>query len=825
MPIKPKKVTTSADLLMSLLRDVKEISLEDAAKNLGVPMATLENWATFLEEERALTIKYKFTTPYLVYTDPSASKQHPATVQFREKLMPEAEMEEGVERVGELIEKAEAQTRKGEFGSVKQTLTMLLAEARSLKESLHLEPGKKLNVDKKLSELELSMQRANYYADTGKFDAANKLYYSALAEIKDLLLSLKKAKGAIEKEREQERITDIKQLLDKAYSLMESGKLDEAMELYEQLNRRYRTLPNEFLQRKEEIEKNLIKLNKDISLSLDRQSIALMKEGSKKIIELIKQCKDATGKGDFTKAEEAYYEIRKAFEKLPSGFAKEQRDLKRQILELFEAIAAKRKETLTQAFLKSQKQLTDSLAIIERGISSGNFSQSSAEYNSVKKIYDSVPEEFLKEKLQMYEQLRVAYQKLMQLYSEQSSKKMGEKSEEIRRLLIMMKEQVDSNSIKSAEETYGKIKEAFISLPPGFVSEKTELQRMIIQGYEYFLSRSESYFNADIAAKKAAIERLMGDALSYLKSGRIELAEEVYNEIIKEYNQFAPGFSYEMSALRPRLLDVYREIIIRKQSQLIRDTSTDVSSKYNEIRKLLVESHMNVNRRMFELLEPDYHRIRKLFNELPLGFIRENYQLSKSISNLAKIVDFNKKIIAAEKAMHEKSPELKTILDEAMALRKGLPEAEAKNLVDYFELKKPYFMKAIEYAQGRTGTPAQQPTLASQGTTQPIPIPIPKPRIPLPPAQAKSPAQAGQQTAVQKPIKMQAKINLSIPAPPLAMQAGSPKMQQSNPRITIPLPNKALPANEAENLGDLREKIARLRISAAPRVVMPVQVR
>lgn len=60
-------VTTDVDKLISLVERKKEISIEDAAKELGISSKTVESLGDLLEEEGIVHIKYKFTTPYLVH--------------------------------------------------------------------------------------------------------------------------------------------------------------------------------------------------------------------------------------------------------------------------------------------------------------------------------------------------------------------------------------------------------------------------------------------------------------------------------------------------------------------------------------------------------------------------------------------------------------------------------------------------------------------------------------------------------------------------------------------------------------------------------------
>ena len=56
---------TLADELLDLVKKHKRISVEDAAKQLKIPLATIQALVDFLVEERVFGIEYKFTTPYI----------------------------------------------------------------------------------------------------------------------------------------------------------------------------------------------------------------------------------------------------------------------------------------------------------------------------------------------------------------------------------------------------------------------------------------------------------------------------------------------------------------------------------------------------------------------------------------------------------------------------------------------------------------------------------------------------------------------------------------------------------------------------------------
>jgi hypothetical protein len=56
---------TDVDDFINLVKNQKKLTINDAAKKLGVPEATVEAWTDFLVEERILGIEYRFTTPYI----------------------------------------------------------------------------------------------------------------------------------------------------------------------------------------------------------------------------------------------------------------------------------------------------------------------------------------------------------------------------------------------------------------------------------------------------------------------------------------------------------------------------------------------------------------------------------------------------------------------------------------------------------------------------------------------------------------------------------------------------------------------------------------
>src|SRR3989344_3284370 len=63
--MKEVNIETAVDSLVKLVNDKKIIALDEAAKILGVPENIVNEWASFLEEDKIMKIDYKLTKPFL----------------------------------------------------------------------------------------------------------------------------------------------------------------------------------------------------------------------------------------------------------------------------------------------------------------------------------------------------------------------------------------------------------------------------------------------------------------------------------------------------------------------------------------------------------------------------------------------------------------------------------------------------------------------------------------------------------------------------------------------------------------------------------------
>jgi len=102
-----EEITTSVDKLLEILKNHDKLSMNEAAKKLGVGMNVVQSWVDFLVEEHIVGIEYKFTKPFIYLNKPGLKikktlKEEPKSfgelkqefiVKARSKSIPEKDLE------------------------------------------------------------------------------------------------------------------------------------------------------------------------------------------------------------------------------------------------------------------------------------------------------------------------------------------------------------------------------------------------------------------------------------------------------------------------------------------------------------------------------------------------------------------------------------------------------------------------------------------------------------------------------------------------------------------------------------------------------------
>ncbi len=569
MQTKPKSLTTAADDLLDIVKSEKEISFSDVAKKLNVSVQTIEAWATFLEEDGILAVKYKMTTPYLTLPSPAISAKQKKSVDtlFQDKLA-NAEIKTEIENTSTLLGTAEEKRAEGEFGVLEgiygQAMPKLKKIMQFISSLLYLTPQEKARLIDRFSEAERKSRDASKLMKSNKFDEANKAYSALNSELKGIIEA---AKGDYSETEELgvSRETGVKKLLDKTYSLLESGKLEDAVSNYEKTKKIFAGFSTQWMSEKSSMQDSILKLNRDIVIYSNRIMRQRMNEGVARISSLISSSRENLQKRKFAIATAYYDEIRKVFEKLPAGFAKEKRKLKEDILKIFEQIIREREQRLQYRFSLMSKEIDGLIREVGKHLEAGEADDAFKAYKRLSKTYSELPNGFLKEKLELQGRIMLLYSQLSQRLEKRAESELSAETNQILGLLGTMKKQMDSGRFEEAESTYLEINRIFERMPKGFVQQKTSLQEKIVSLYEQLLENMDATKSQAFRNSVEALNKLIKACQDSVKSGNYAEANALYKTLKDAYAKLPPLDIFLRQRIRNSILSLYRSIMLGEQ--------------------------------------------------------------------------------------------------------------------------------------------------------------------------------------------------------------------------------------------------------------------
>lgn len=128
-------IETGVDRLVKLVKERSEISMNDAAKDLGVGLTVIEEWSEFLEEEGIISIEYRFTKPIL--RDRNITKKDVTKKEKEFKTNKDIFVRKAEGTLG-FLEKEASKLKgvKSEFDKLKKTFGVEIGEIKSEVEEL-----------------------------------------------------------------------------------------------------------------------------------------------------------------------------------------------------------------------------------------------------------------------------------------------------------------------------------------------------------------------------------------------------------------------------------------------------------------------------------------------------------------------------------------------------------------------------------------------------------------------------------------------------------------------------------------------------------------
>ncbi|MFH1134364.1 MAG: hypothetical protein V1735_07815 [Nanoarchaeota archaeon] len=306
---KPSLIQTGVDRLVDLVTTQHRISFQDAAKELGVSKAVVEEWANFLEEEGVISIEYSFTTPFLTEKKLTKKEIQGKAKEFHDKK------DSFVRKAESSLYSIEASTQgldkmREQFDKLKGELSTEIEAVRAELEELKNYERLKKGID------DLMLQQRHEFQT--KIDEVNNQLLAEQKKYQDLVSQIEDEGVKLEKERveavtieEQEakmeqglqQLTKLLQTIyDRAKDQKHSMALDEKR--IDQLKQLSKKIEQEINQKKGVIP-GLVEQSK-------KQEVKIM-ETQKKVLDKITARHAAMG-SSISKGEEVYNRFKGFFE-------------------------------------------------------------------------------------------------------------------------------------------------------------------------------------------------------------------------------------------------------------------------------------------------------------------------------------------------------------------------------------------------------------------------------------------------------------------------------------------------------------------------------
>lgn len=326
------KIETGVDKLVDLINIHKKISVDDAAKKLGVSSVVVQEWADFLAEEELISVEYKFNKTILEERKLSKTQIKEKTEEFT------TERDAFIRKVETSLKSLEKETTgltkiKEEFNKLKNEIGNEIDKVKDEVQELEKYDDLKKNLDKQIED-----QQKEYHV---LLDRAHKeinqeeVRYTELLEKIDIEkrefeIKGKQLKTLEEKEKQlMERLNGIYELTKETQGKISSGQKDIATTEQDisSLERKAKDIETQIQKKKASIQPIVDKVKdseKQIT-TLQNQILAKVKEKSSSIKSQVKEGELATKKF------ETFFKKKKEIEAILEQIDRDKEDLRQEL--------------------------------------------------------------------------------------------------------------------------------------------------------------------------------------------------------------------------------------------------------------------------------------------------------------------------------------------------------------------------------------------------------------------------------------------------------------------------------------------------------------
>ncbi|MBN1157479.1 hypothetical protein JXA85_07695 [Candidatus Woesearchaeota archaeon] len=733
-------VTTEVDSLIDLVKKKKRISFEDAAAALRLPQKTIESWAAFLEEEGELAIDYKFTTPFLVDVS-DKNKAANEGKQGSEYIQPNKR----ISNIESFLKQVQGEILKGEFDEAYKALNSFHSESKSLFEDLKFERGEEKPFEDKhlqdtieaisnfLKNAFLHIQKSENEKASEKLKKAIQPASSVLNELKSMYFDMKKKRTVgtedeIPVSQDAKRVDDdllgIKQpdiLVREIYSRMEMGDFIVAKKLYSRLQEIYSRLPQDFMEKKNLLKQDMVKLNRDLALELRQDSNLKVKDARKRIDELTKLIASELKHGNMNSAAALINKMDKIVSNLPDGYLEEKAKMRAEI-DLIEQKYLKMKAELAASNVdRIEAEIGKLLSKFKKQIADKDVAGAESAYKQAKAMFKQFPQGFIDKEVKIQNILLDSYRTFLELKEKLSTEQTSTVVAAVDLLIKNANEAVDlRKNLEEASKLYSRITAEYKKIPKGFLAERTRIETEILELNKKIMSVKKDHTQGEYHSKTEHIKSMLKKAETYIKNNQIDLANELFLEISVLFNQLPTGFLHHKTELHNQILNMYRDILVSSDIKFTAHLDTDTRKKYDDLLKMIVSFHMHLDLMELSLLEPNYEYIVRLYDELPHGFISKNVKIRTEINKLSDIMKLYKLDIKLDESTRKNDhdsfsrtlPQMRILLEKTI---KESPEA-----VKFIEEIKGRVQRSSEMGMGNLTEPGKPAAIEKRLVEQKI---------------------------------------------------------------------------------------------------------
>lgn len=577
------EVTTLVDELFGLVKERGEISIDEAAKILKTNPKVVEQWALFLEEDNLITINYGLSSPLLRYVGKSSSESQPV----------QSKTEESSKRINKGLISSEKEKSTSERGI--DIIAMLKDIEGIIKNSKSLDSATASEI---LSQLEeISSYIDSVYADS---DAKKKIL-SAYQIIRKVLenfatgkISAMKAKVAKNttlknlKEmqtqilslidiEEQKRLTDveknlpsegtgseifseIKYLIEQSKELARKGDLDKARQMYKRISELRAQIPAIYYKKNVEVVDDIVDFDRQLAQNLMKKSEEEFNSKEKQIMILISEAKSYAGRGKISFAEDSLRKATKLFNELPSGFLKRKSELQSKMLRTKARLLQTKRDIETKKFSMTEDKLNAIKKKIDSLLAKKEIKEAKNLLDLANKLIDTISNDFYIEKKRIRGEFIQISHKIDTISEQIHRETFAEGMSNLNSQINIIEKAINSKNTALAIKSYLEAVSLFKKLPEGFLKDKIPVQERLLEDYskinELILQDKIKNFSSSFNKIKDLIEQ----ANENINKKELKKAQEIYEEILRLYDQLPGGFLEKKTMLRLQILNLYDKL-------------------------------------------------------------------------------------------------------------------------------------------------------------------------------------------------------------------------------------------------------------------------